>query len=128
MPGLFEIDGKTYNVGVESLQRSAQLRDGPTASKALSGRYWRDLQGTFIDYTLQISASGMSQEDYDAMYEVLISPVDSHKVVVPYGQSTITYDAYIDVVQDEVELMDDMTVWGNMTITFYTVSAQRKPN
>ena len=127
MDYIFTIDGVGYNVGVVSIHRTANIKDGPNADTALSGKRWRDVQGTFYDYTMEVSADGMSREDYDAMYEVLSAPVDSHVLVAPYGQTTISFTACIEVVEDDVLYMDDGTVWGNLTVNLYAQEAKRKP-
>lgn len=127
MDYIFTIDGVGYNVGVVSIHRTANIKDGPNADTALSGKRWRDVQGTFYDYTMEVSADGMSREDYDAMYEVLSAPVDSHVLVAPYGQTTISFTACIEVVEDDVLYMDDGTAWGNLTMNLYAQEAKRKP-
>ena len=127
MDYIFTIDGVGYNVGVVSIHRTANIKDGPNADTALSGKRWRDVQGTFYDYTMEVSADGMSREDYDAMYEVLSAPVDSHVLVAPYGQTTISFTACIEVVEDDVLYMDDGTAWGNLTVNLYAQEAKRKP-
>ena len=127
MDYIFTIDGVGYNVGVVSIHRTANIKDGPNADTALSGKRWRDVQGTFYDYTMEVSADGMSREDYDAMYEVLSAPVDSHVLVAPYGQTTISFTACIEVVEDDVIYMDDGTAWGNLTVNLYAQEAKRKP-
>ena len=93
MSYIYTLDGTGYNVGVESISRKARIADGQNSDDALSGYHWRDLQGTFYDYKIVISADGMSREEYDSFYEVLTAPVDSHVVVVPYGQTTLSYEA-----------------------------------
>ena len=127
MEYIFTIDGVGYNVGVVSIHRTANNKDGPNADTALSGKRWRDVQGTFYDYTMEVSADGMSREDYDAMYEVLSAPVDSHVLVAPYGQTTISFTACIEVVEDDVLYMDDGTARGNLTVNLYAQEAKRKP-
>lgn len=127
MDYIFTVDGVGYNVGVVSIKRKASIKDGPNADNALSGKRWRDIQGTFYDYTMELSSDGMSREDYDAMYEVLSAPVNSHTLVAPYGQTTISFTAYIEVVEDEVLYMDDGTAWGNLTVEFYAQAAKRVP-
>lgn len=127
MDYIFTVDDVGYNVGVVSIKRKASIKDGPNADNALSGRRWRDIQGTFYDYTMELSADGMSREDYDAMYEILTAPVDSHTLAAPYGQTTISFAAYIEVVEDEVLYMDDGTAWGNLTVEFYAQAAKRVP-
>lgn len=127
MSYIFTLDGTGYNVGVESISRKARIADGQNSDDALSGYHWRDLQGTFYDYKIVISADGMSREEYDSFYEVLTAPVDSHVIVVPYGQTTLSYEAYIEIVEDEVEYMDDGTCWGGLTVTFYAREPKRVP-
>lgn len=87
----------------------------------LSWSVWR------FGHKIVISADGMSREEYDSFYEVLTAPVDSHVVVVPYGQTTLSYEAYIEIVEDEVEYMDDGTCWGGLTVTFYAREPKRVP-
>lgn len=127
MDNIFTIDGVGYNIGVESIARKARLSDGPNADNALSGYHMEGPPRDFFDYTFQLSADGMSRDDYDSLYEVLTSPVDSHTVVAPYGQTTLSYEAYIEVVEDTVEYMDDGTCWGGLTVTFYAREPKKVP-
>lgn len=128
MEPLFTIDGKEFSgIGVESLQRSARIEDGPAADYMDSGDYQRDVIGTYYDYTLLITASDMFSSEYDALYELLTSPVDTHTVVMPYGASTLFFNAMIQSVDDEIIPMDSEMWWGNMTITFRAKSPQRLP-
>lgn len=128
MESLFKVDGQTFSgVGVESLQRSARISDGPAADYMDSGDYQRDITGTYYDYTLIISAADMLTNEYDAMYEILTSPVDSHTVEMPYGASVLTFEAMIESVDDELIPMDAGTWWGNMILTFKAKSPQRVP-
>ena len=53
------------------------------------------------------------------------APVEFHTLVVPYGQSTLTFAAGITGAEDNVILMGDGTVWGNLSITFRAKSPQR---
>ena len=90
MDSIFTIDGVGYpGVGVESLTRSALIKDGQNAGELMSGEYERDLVGTYYHYTLVLSGMEPGSTDYDAMYEVLTAPVNSHQVVMPYGQGTL---------------------------------------
>ena len=56
MDSIFTIDGVGYpGVGVESLTRSALIKDGQNAGELMSGEYERDLVGTYYHYTLVLS-------------------------------------------------------------------------
>lgn len=120
------IDGTSFDVGVEYIKRQARIEDGPNAGNSKRGDWIRDVYGTFYDYILAFdTSSGLSREDYDTMYGILTAPVEFHTLVVPYGQSTLSFEAGITGAEDNVILMDDGTVWGNLSITFRAKSPQR---
>lgn len=120
------IDGTSFDVGVEYIKRQARIEDGPNAGNSKRGDWIRDVYGTFYDYILAFdTSSGLSREDYDTLYDILTAPVEFHTLVVPYGQSTLSFQAGITGAEDNVILMDDGTVWGNLSITFRAKSPQR---
>ena len=120
------IDGTSFDVGVEYIKRQARIEDGPNAGNSKRGDWIRDVYGTFYDYILAFdTSSGLSREDYDTMYGILTAPVEFHTLVVPYGQSTLSFEAGITGAEDNVILMDDGTVWGNLSITFRAKIPQR---
>lgn len=120
------IDGTPFDVGVAYIKRKARIPDGPNAGEAKRGDWIRDVYGTFYDYILAFDTSaGLSKEDYDTMYSLLTAPVEFHTLVVPYGQSTLSFYAGITGAEDNVILMDDGTVWGNLSITFRAKTPQR---
>lgn len=120
------IDGASFDVGVTRIRRKARIPDGPNAGEAKRGDWIRDVYGTFYDYILTFdTAAGLSREDYDTLYSILTAPVEFHSLVVPYGQSTLAFTAGITGAEDNVILMDDGTVWGNLSITFRAKSPQR---
>ena len=120
------IDGTPVDVGVEYIKRRARIPDGPNAGEAKRGDWIRDVYGTFYDYILAFDTSaGLTRADYDALYSVITAPVEFHTLVVPYGQSTLSFYAGITGAEDNVILMDDGTVWGNLSITFRAKSPQR---
>ena len=120
------IDGASFDVGVEYIKRQARIEDGPNAGNSKRGDWIRDVYGTYYDYILAFDTSaGLSRADYDTLYSILTAPVEFHTLVVPYGQSTLTFAAGITGAEDKVILMDDGTVWGNLSITFRAKSPQR---
>lgn len=120
------IDGATFDVGVASIRRRARIEDGPNQGTSKRGDWIRDVYGTHYDYILSFDTSaGLTRADYDTLYQVLTAPVEFHTIVVPYGQSTLSFTAGITGAEDNVILMDDGTVWGNLSITFRAKSPQR---
>ena len=126
MEYLFKIDGKGFSgVGVESLKRSFRIPDGTNAGDMLSGDYERDLVGTYYDYDLVITTSALAVNEYDALFEALSAPVNSHTVEMPYGMTSITFEAMIEGGDDELIPMDDGTWWGNLNVTIRAKKPQR---
>lgn len=120
------IDGAPFDVGVVYIKRQARIEDGPNAGNSKRGDWIRDVYGTYYDYILAFDTSaGLSRSDYDTLYSILTAPVEFHTLVVPYGQSTLSFAAGITGAEDNVILMDDGTVWGNLSITFRAKSPQR---
>lgn len=126
MEYLFKIDGRGFSgVGVESLKRSFRIPDGTNAGDMLSGDYERDLVGTYYDYDLVMTTSDLAVNEYDALFEVLSAPANSHTVEMPYGMSSITFEAMISSGGDELIPMDDGTWWGNLNVTIRAKRPQR---
>ena len=64
--------------------------------------------------------------DYDALYEVLSAPEDSNKVVLPYGQKTLTFNAYVTSGQDNLIVKTDKeSYWNGLTFQFIAMAPQR---
>lgn len=122
-----KVDGVNYNnVHVVSLQRNAEVLDGPNATRNTAGGMVRDILGTFYNYSVEIDSDEASVSEYDSLYEVLSSPEDSHLIVMPYGQSTLTFMAYVTKVADELLYVTDSEQrWGSMSFSFIAMRPQR---
>ena len=76
-----------------------------------------------------IEADENQKEEYDAFYDVISAPVDSHIITFPYGQDTLTFEAYVTSGEDEVELIDvenETTQWGEITLQFIAMEPNRQ--
>lgn len=126
---VFQMDGISYRVAVISLTRSASILDGDNAGrKAKSGRMWRDIIGTYYNYNLELDVQNMAVAEYDRLYEALTAPVDSHVLTVPYGQGTLTFDAYIANAEDTlIRMTERANLWGGLTVKFVAMKPYRTP-
>ena len=124
------MDGVSYrlNVRYETLGRSFRLEEGQNAGTMLSGDYTRDLMGTYYDYSMEVEPDPRFPADYDAFYEAISAPVSSHSLTLPYGQSTITFDAMVsegtDLYRGKVA---NRTRWGGLQVQFTAKKPQRTP-
>lgn len=120
------VDGKKYNVLVTSLTRKFQVLDGENAERTLSGAMIRDIIGTFYNYEITILPAVGKYGDYDALYEVLSAPQDSHSVVLPYGQGTMSFRAYVTAGQDIlIRKKPGEAYWTGLSVQFIAMAPQR---
>lgn len=123
------LDGVTYRVRVvyDSLVRSFELREGPNAGDMLSDRHERDLLGTKYPYTMRVEPDPRYLDDYDALFQALSAPVDTHTVTLPYGSGAITYEAMVESGSDTYAgMLGGRQRWKGLTVTYRPVSLQRE--
>lgn len=124
------MDGVTYHLRVryETIGRSFRVADGENAGDMLSGLYQRDLIGTYYDYTLEVEPDPQHREDYDSFFEAISSPVASHSVTLPYGQSTLTFQAMVtgggDLYRGQVA---GWRRWSGLQVQFTAQKPQKEP-
>ena len=124
------IDGRSFQVEIpqNGMKRAGNILDGPNAGRTKSGYMHRDIIGTYYNYTVQVNTNASDFEQYDALYEILTAPVDCHTIVVPYGQTTLTFEAYITNVDDNlIVTQNGKNLWGGLSFTFTAMEPQRRP-
>lgn len=118
---IFSIDGQTFNIKIaqDSIKRSAQILDSDETERKQDGDIYRDIIGKYVNYTLSVDTSLLDVEQYDTLFDILSAPVEKHSVTMPYGQSSITFDAYCSGVEDTLKRVEgNKQIWGGMTWTF----------
>ena len=122
------VDGTTYRVLVEfdTLKRSFEIMEGDNSGTAISGRSIRDIIGTVYKYDMTVRADPNYPEDYDSFFYKISEPVDYHTVVLPFGQSTLTYQAKILEGNDIYKgYYNGYRRWDEMELTFEAMAPQR---
>jgi hypothetical protein len=126
---VFTMDGIEYDVNVMKLSRNAKVTDTDNSGRTLDGAMHRDIIGTFYNYTLEIAAKENKQQDYDRLYDAASAPVDSHDVVFPYGQETLSFKAYVTETSDTMIRRNGVNLWGrddNLKLNFIAMKPQRR--
>lgn len=123
------MDGIRYNVRCKfaCLGRSFRLTEGVNAGDMLSGRHERDLVGTYYDYSLSVEPDPRDREAYDAFFEAVSAPVDSHTITLPYAQGTITFEAMVSDGEDTYRGRAGGQRWSGLTVYFTAIKPQRTP-
>lgn len=126
----FTVDNVAYDVFIpeDGIKRQGRVLDGDNVGRTKAGDMIRDIIGTYYNYEIQVDAKALSQEEYDRLYEVLSAPVDSHMLTVPYGQTTLSFKAYVSNVDDTLKKIDDDgNHWEGLSFSFTAMSPQRRP-
>lgn len=123
----FTIDGQEFNVIVTELRRLGKVKDSKLSGDVKSGAHFRDIVGTYYDYEMSIGSNALSETEYDALYEVLTAPVESHEVTLPFGMSNLSFRAYIEDADDR-HIADNgkERLWGELSVKFYAQKPQRR--
>lgn len=130
MQNLVKIAGRYFDVHITSVKRAHEITDGENAGRTMPPRVLmiRDVIGTFIPYTISFETKRLAPGEYDALVEALVQPVDSIPVTMPYGQSEVSFDAYVTKVEDELQNnIRGVRRWGNLTVTFTPMEPNIKP-
>lgn len=123
---MITIDNNTYNVGIVKITRRATQRiDNLGVTMDLRKHY--DIRGTYYDYEVELSPKLISASDYDNLYEVLTTPQESHIVTLPYGQSTLTFEARVSVASDVlIQSFTSFKKWASIKVTFEALTPQKE--
>lgn len=121
------LDGVTYStLHVVSLKRSFSVLDTENTGRMSNGQMQRAIIGTYYNYSVEIDADAASRSDYDTFFEAISAPVDSHTLKIPYGQTTMTFQAYVTQGSDELEAMlPSANRWGGLSFNFIAMAPQR---
>lgn len=125
---MIKMDGKTYNgLRVLSLERKAQVLDDENTGRNKAGVMKRSIIGTYYNYSVEIDHNEKNLAEYDEFYDKITAPVESHKLVMPYGQSTYTFDAYVTAATDNVVYMrNGKTKWNGLKVDFVAMKPKRR--
>lgn len=96
---MITIDNNTYDVGIIKITRKAS-QSIEKLGTTLDLRKHYDIKGTYYDYDVELATYKMQVAVYDSLYEILTAPQESHTVTMPYGQSTLTFEARVSVASD----------------------------
>lgn len=130
MQDLIQLNGRYYNAAITSLKRAHNITDGENGgrTKPPLAEMIRDVIGTFVSYTAVFEVKSGDTAEYDDMILTLSQPVDYIPVVMPYGQGTLEFDAYVTKVEDELlNNIGGVRRWGKCSVTFTPMRPQIKP-
>lgn len=128
-----EIDGKSYDVIVSSIQRSPEIRQSENAGATLAegAEETLDPLGTFITYIVGFTRKQGKEIEFDNLWETLIKPrYDGVWVNIVYNQTKLKYKARFEISPQAVDKIDKRTgkvYWGEISVNIVPTKAQILP-
>lgn len=124
----FLLDGVAYNVHVTKLTRKFSVLDSGKSGRTQDGEMYRDIVGTYYNYTMTVAPKNGDNASMDALWEVISQPEVSHVCVFPYNQKTLTQRMYITSGEQDIKLLAaDSTRWGEISLSFIAMSPKVVP-
>lgn len=127
---VFLMDGKEYHVVVEELERNFAVTDTEQSGRTQDYSMHRDIIGTFYNYTMKIYPDIAHLDSYDEFYDAISAPnYASHEMTFPYGQETLTFQAYVSQGKDKLIIRNQRNIWGmkdGLSLTFTAMEPQRR--
>ena len=124
----FLIDGKAYNVWVSKLTRKFSVLDSGKTGRTQDGTMYRDVIGTFYNYSMTVEQCRDDHESMDALWEAISMPEKSHICTFLYNQETLTQEMYITSGEQGLESKTERgTHWGEMTLSFVATKPKVVP-
>lgn len=114
---MFKIDGTSWNVPCK-IERISEIRSSEISGMLLNKNYFNDVIGTYLSYNISLVVPFGKESMYAQIYEMLTSPVDSHTIVVPYNQSTITLTGRVEQVKDTYISRNGTNYWMDVSFSF----------
>ena len=103
--------------------------EGRHAGTSLRYKKIRDLQGTAYEYQFEVEPNPSNitgTYGYDAFYEKISQPVDYHAVEIIYGQTTKSFDAYIESGTDKFfGKKNGANKFGGLVVKFISIGPVR---
>lgn len=96
---LFSVDGVEWPFPC-TIERVSEIRASSISGLMLDGSYFNDVQGQYLKYSVAIAVPRGQEVTYNALYEVLTSPVNEHSFVFPYNSGTVAFDGRVESVSD----------------------------
>lgn len=122
---VFTMDGISYNVNVKALTRKFSVMDTDKSGRTMDGAMYRDVIGTFYNYSMTVRERGGDAAALDAFWDAISSPAESHTCVFPYGQKTLTQKMYVTSGDQALKLMrPGKNEWGEISVNFIAMEPE----
>jgi hypothetical protein len=129
MQNIFSLNGVKYNINILELKRKFAVTDTENSGRVADYSMHRDIIGTFYNYTLKVAPFENDMKSYNDFYEAISNPNNSkHNIVLPFGDGTLSFTAYVTQGEDNLKIRKGKNIWGydGLSINFIAIEPQRR--
>ena len=122
------LDGRNYKIWVvyDSVERNFEFIGGPHGSISVVGGDILDTLGTKYNYELRAIPDPQHRTDYDEFFMAISNPQRIHTIVMPFGQSTISFQCKINSGGDVFHGNEgDKKLWTGLKVSISPIKPQR---
>lgn len=114
------MDSITYDVRpvFGSLKRAFDFTEGENAGVSKYGTEILDTIGTKYTYSVSVEPNQSNPTAYDSFYEAISNPNRVHAIVMPYGQTTLSFSAKIEGGEDAYKGKNGSERWEGLSLKF----------
>lgn len=125
---VFWMDGIAYNVSVTSLTRKFSVLDAKGSGRTQDGAMYRDIIGTYYNYTMTIRERNGDAEALETFWESISKPVAQHVCRFPYGQDYLQQNMYVTAGEQKLGSMQPAkNNWGEISVNFIAMAPEVVP-
>lgn len=92
------------------IERTAEIVSSDISGMMMDTRYFNDVIGTYMKYTVTIVVPFGKENEYSQLYQVLSDPLADHGFEFPYNESTIYFFGRITNIKDVYRKLPDGTI------------------
>ena len=104
------------------MERGFSVTDTENSNRLQNYKMHREVAGTFYNYTMEVEPHPSHREDYDTFYEIITAPVESHRMVFPYAQKTLEFEAYVTQGKDTMKQVNGQNLWEGLSVYFVAMN------
>lgn len=127
---MFKIDGKVYNASwvSGSMEQTADILNGDNSGRLQGSKsMYLEYIGTFFNTSGQIRRDAdCTDTEWDELYMALANPINSHKVILPFGQGTVETAVYIAKIKRKlISQKNGRNIWEKVyEVAFTSIDSQ----
>lgn len=122
------VDDVEYKVNViyPSHEVEVEILSGQNEGQAINFSLIGDVGATRYSHRMEIEPNNQFPTDFDALFWTITAPVNSHRVQLPFLQTTQEFEARITVSKIiDHGVKNGLRRWRSMTVLFRPVTPQR---